>query len=115
MDEEFGPAALAIYGGEVDELRALLMADAGLAMRVSSVGLPTLLQLVACQEPIRWVRLRFWLMPVLQRIRPWSRRQDVTAVRCWSSCSIVAFTSMARTGHGLRWMRLCTGLIPADS
>jgi hypothetical protein len=42
---------LAIYGGEVDELRALLMADAGLATRVSSVGHPTLLQLVACEEP----------------------------------------------------------------
>ena len=51
MDEEFGPAALAIYGGKVDELRALLMADAGLATRVSSVGHPTLLQLVACEEP----------------------------------------------------------------
>ena len=50
VDEEFGPAALAIYTGEVDELRSLLTADAGLATRTSSVGHPTLLQLVACEE-----------------------------------------------------------------
>ncbi len=50
MDEEFGPAALAIYGGELDELRSLLQVDSGLATRVSSCGHPTLLQLVACEE-----------------------------------------------------------------
>lgn len=51
MDEDFAPAALAIYSGEVDELRALLGVDPSLASRVSSVGHPTLLQLVACEEP----------------------------------------------------------------
>ena len=50
MDEAFGPAALAIYAGDIDELRGLLAADEGLATRESSVSHPTLLQLVACDE-----------------------------------------------------------------
>ncbi|NNE74968.1 MAG: hypothetical protein HKN26_14985 [Acidimicrobiales bacterium] len=49
MDEEFGPAALAIVGGDAEGLRAQLAADAELATRRSSVGHPTLLQLVACE------------------------------------------------------------------
>lgn len=51
MDEEFGPAALAIYTGELDQLREMLKADADLATLESSRGHPTLLQLVACEEP----------------------------------------------------------------
>ena len=51
MDEVFEPAAVAIYTGEVDQLRALLAADPALASRTSSVSHPTLLQLVACEEP----------------------------------------------------------------
>ncbi len=50
MDEGFGSAALAIYAGDIDELRRLLGEDPGLATRVSSVSHPTLLQLVACEE-----------------------------------------------------------------
>lgn len=49
MDEEFGPAALAIVGGDTEGLRSLLAEDAELAARRSSVGHPTLLQLVACE------------------------------------------------------------------
>lgn len=48
MDEDFGPAALAIYGGDIDALAALLADDPDLATRRSSVSHPTLLQLVAC-------------------------------------------------------------------
>ncbi len=51
MDEEFGPAALAIYAGEVDALADMLKEDRGLATRTSSCSHPTLLQLVACEEP----------------------------------------------------------------
>ena len=50
MDEEFRPAALAIYASDIDELQRLLGEDPGLATRVSSVSHPTLLQLVACEE-----------------------------------------------------------------
>lgn len=50
MDEGFGPAALAIYAGDIDQLQGLLAADSGLATRTSSVSHPTLLQLVACEE-----------------------------------------------------------------
>ena len=50
MDAEFGPAALAIVAGELDTLADLLAADPGLATRRSSVGHPTLLQLIACEE-----------------------------------------------------------------
>lgn len=49
MDESFGPAALAIYAGDMDSLGALLLEDPGLATRTSSVSHPTLLQLVACE------------------------------------------------------------------
>ena len=48
MDEGFGPAALAIFGGELDELRSLLANEPDLATRRSSVSHPTLLQFVAC-------------------------------------------------------------------
>lgn len=48
MDEAFGPAALAIFGGELDELRSLLALEPDLATRRSSVSHPTLLQFVAC-------------------------------------------------------------------
>ena len=49
MDEEVGEAALAIFAGDIDRLAALIAADPGLATRSSSVGHPTLLQLVACE------------------------------------------------------------------
>lgn len=49
MDEDFGPAALAIVGGDVAELTASLEDDPELATRRSSCGHPTLLQLVACE------------------------------------------------------------------
>lgn len=49
MDEAFGPAALAIYTGELDDLQRQLVADPELATRISSVGHRTLLQLVACE------------------------------------------------------------------
>lgn len=49
VDENFGPAALAIYAGDMDGLGALLLEDPGLATRTSSVSHPTLLQLVACE------------------------------------------------------------------
>lgn len=51
MDEEFGPAALAIFTGNLDQLSELLKADPRLATRRSLVSHPTLLQLVACEEP----------------------------------------------------------------
>lgn len=49
MDEIFGPAALAIYAGDVDGLGSLLVDCPDLATQRSSVGHPTLLQLVACE------------------------------------------------------------------
>lgn len=49
MDEDFGEAALAIFVGDVGGLTSLVTDDPGLATRVSSVGHPTLLQLVACE------------------------------------------------------------------
>ncbi len=51
MDEDFGPAAMAIFVGDLDELGRLLSDDPSLSSRRSSVGHPTLLQLVACEEP----------------------------------------------------------------
>jgi ankyrin repeat protein len=51
VDAEFGPAASAIFIGDLDGLRVLLSADPGLAVRRSSCSHPTLLQLVACEEP----------------------------------------------------------------
>lgn len=51
MDAEFGPAAMAIFTGDLDLLRRLLSHDPDLATRTSSVSHPTLLQLVACEEP----------------------------------------------------------------
>jgi hypothetical protein len=51
VDEAFGPAALAIYTGDLATLGQMLAADPGLATRESSVSHPTLLQLVACEEP----------------------------------------------------------------
>ena len=62
MDEDFGPAALAIVIGDADELATLLDADPGLATRTSTVSHPTLLQLVACEaanieDPIASVQL----------------------------------------------------------
>ncbi len=51
MDEEFAAAAMSIYAGDLDGLADLLAADPGLATRESSVSHPTLLQLVACEEP----------------------------------------------------------------
>lgn len=50
MDAEFGPAAAAIFVGDLDALGELLSADPGLALRRSSSSHPTLLQLVACEE-----------------------------------------------------------------
>ena len=50
MDEEFGPAAIAIALGDLDELARLLSADPALASRPSTVSHPTLLQFVACEE-----------------------------------------------------------------
>lgn len=49
MDESFAPAALAIYAADIEALESLLAEDPGLATRSSSVGHPTLLQLVACE------------------------------------------------------------------
>lgn len=49
VNEEFGSAAVAIYSGGVDELASLLADDPALATRESTVGHPTLLQLVACE------------------------------------------------------------------
>ena len=49
MDEIFGPAALAIYAGELDSLRTLLRDQPDLATLRSSCSHPTLLQLVACE------------------------------------------------------------------
>lgn len=49
MDDVFGDAAMAIVLGDLDQLRSLLSDDPGLATRTSSVGHPTLLQLVACE------------------------------------------------------------------
>ncbi len=49
MDEVFGPAAMAIYLDDMDELTRILKEDPGLASRRSSCGHPTLLQLVACE------------------------------------------------------------------
>ena len=51
MDAEFGPAALAIIAGDLDRLAAMLVDDPELATRESSVGHPTLLQFIACEEP----------------------------------------------------------------
>jgi hypothetical protein len=51
MDEAFGPAALAIFTNDLPLLARLLTDDPGLAGRRSSIGHPTLLQLVACEEP----------------------------------------------------------------
>ncbi len=51
MDEDFGPAAIAIYTGDLGTLAELLASDPELAVRESSVSHPTLLQLVACDEP----------------------------------------------------------------
>ncbi len=51
MDDEFGPAAVAIYIGDLHALTELLSADPGLATRRSSCSHPTLLQIVACEEP----------------------------------------------------------------
>ena len=49
VDEVFGPAALLILEGDVDGLRSLLAEQPELADRRSSVGHPSLLQLVACE------------------------------------------------------------------
>lgn len=49
MDESFAPAALAIYAADHETLGSLLAQDSDLATRSSSVGHPTLLQLVACE------------------------------------------------------------------
>lgn len=62
MDEEYGPAALAIYTGALDDLASQLSADPGLVTRRSSCGHPTLLQLVACEatdivDPVGAARL----------------------------------------------------------
>lgn len=51
VDKEFGEAALAIYAGDNDDLSSMLLSDPDLATRTSSVGHPTLLQLVACEAP----------------------------------------------------------------
>jgi uncharacterized protein len=48
VDSEFGPAATAIYIGDLQALADLLTADPGIATRTSSCSHPTLLQLVAC-------------------------------------------------------------------
>ncbi len=50
MDPEFETAALAIYAGQLHELEQELTTTPGLATRRSSVGHPSLLQLVACEE-----------------------------------------------------------------
>ncbi len=62
VDEEFGRAAGAIYAGDSDCLASLLSDDPGLATRTSTVGHPTLLQLIACEagdlpDPIESARL----------------------------------------------------------
>lgn len=49
MNEVFGLAAVAIHSGRVEELASLLADDPALATRESTVGHPTLLQLVACE------------------------------------------------------------------
>jgi Ankyrin repeats (many copies) len=51
VDEEFLPAAMAIVAGDLTALARLLADDPGLATRRSTVSHPTLLQLVACEEP----------------------------------------------------------------
>jgi ankyrin repeat protein len=50
VDSEFGPAAIAIYTGDLQALADLLADDPGLATRTSSCSHPTLLQLVACES-----------------------------------------------------------------
>ncbi len=50
MDAEFGPAALAIIGGDLDGLAEILADDPQMATRESSVGHRTLLQFIACEE-----------------------------------------------------------------
>lgn len=49
MDEQFGSAAMAIVVADHGELRTLLAAQPNLTTERSSVGHPTLLQLVACE------------------------------------------------------------------
>lgn len=49
MDAAFAEPALAIYAGDLDELARLIATDPRIPVRKSSVGHPTLLQLVACE------------------------------------------------------------------
>lgn len=49
VDAAFRDPALAIYAGDTEGLTRLLELDPGLATRRSTVGHPTLLQLVACE------------------------------------------------------------------
>lgn len=51
MDDVFEAPAVAIFLGDIDGLRSLLSEDSGWATRRSSVGHPTLLQLIACEAP----------------------------------------------------------------
>jgi len=49
VDPEFGEAAMAILAGDAQTLESLLAVTPELATQMSSVGHPTLLQLIACE------------------------------------------------------------------